>query len=375
MNQYMKLFGNKKRVSLLSLLLSTVVMFSHHASAAPNCSLAPGSSEITAPMVLQAQNITAGEDLPNGTVLFSQLFTQAAFPSITCTASATAYTASTQYSYTARPKPLSAWSGTPHPGQIYETGVPGIGVVVSYYGRAFPTYRETGIAAPAGTVFGYNNIPLEFDVSFIKIGTIAPGTIKGADLPSVAMEFITQGSNPVRLFSMSFTGAINIVAQTCQTSDVNVPMGTINADQIFKGKGTASKWVDASINLTNCPQFYGVKGRGYYSNNGIGSLSLPANQVSLMLTPNTSVIDSSKGIMGLKSGSGSASGVGIQLAYGEVNAPSPDLVNFDVFKNYIMSNGGATTQKLPLVARYIQTDERVTPGRADATATFTINYY
>jgi type 1 fimbria pilin len=40
-----------------------------------------------------------------------------------------------------------------------------------------------------------------------------------------------------------------------------------------------------------------------------------------------------------------------------------------------MVNNDSTTQTLPLVARYIQTSDQVTPGKADAAVTFMINYY
>lgn len=79
--------------------------------------------------------------------------------------------------------------------------------------------------------------------------------------------------------------------------------------------------------------------------------------------------------MGLKTGSSSASGVGIQMAFGEVNDVSPTFINFSSTKNYTMVSSTQNTVIIPLIARYIQTESLVLPGRADASATFTINYY
>lgn len=98
----------------------------------------------------------------------------------------------------------------------------------------------------------------EFDIYIIKIGPVSPGTIKGSDLPSSSMRLIPEGGNTLVLSSLNITGTINIISQTCQTPDVNVPIGQVGINQTFKGKGTASAWQDALIRLTNCPQFYGT---------------------------------------------------------------------------------------------------------------------
>jgi type 1 fimbria pilin len=79
--------------------------------------------------------------------------------------------------------------------------------------------------------------------------------------------------------------------------------------------------------------------------------------------------------MGLKTGAGSATGVGVQLANGKVSDTSPTFLLFSGVQSFTMVNNNETTLTIPLVARYIQTADSVTPGKADATATFTLNYY
>ncbi|WP_431225951.1 fimbrial protein (plasmid) [Serratia sp. L9] len=376
MSLYSNLF-NKKRI--VSLLLGMVTMYAYHVSAAMTCKYDSGFATINASIALQARNMTVGPDLPNGTVLYSQRFEPSSLPHIICTPSQTGYRIYNRLAYTATPLPLSDWSGSPYAGKIYKTGVSGIGIVATIQGMPLP-YSFTSSSANANIGHKHLSVFRDVNIAFVKIGSVSPGVINGGELPSIKIDFTTEGSDNdaainIRLASLSFSGVINIVAHTCQTPDVNVPMGTLDINKTFKGVGTASQWQDTSIHLTNCPRFYGVKGSGTYSDNGTVNNTMPLNQIGMTLTPNTSIIDGAKGIMGLKTGAGAASGVGIQLAYGQVSDASPTMVNFASPKTFSLGNNVSTNKVLPLVARYIQTEDVVKPGRADATATFTINYY
>ncbi|MHA7848218.1 fimbrial protein [Serratia sp. D1N4] len=367
-----------KKMKITALLLGMAAIYTHNASAA-TCSFAAGNSRFVAVVPLQAQNITVGPDTPNGTVLLSHYVGgvsggAANTPTFSCTSEPVGYNIAAKYANTSTPKALSAWSGSPYPGQVYETGVPGIGVVTSYWGRSIPTDRTTINVGSNAPYTGF--VGAEFDLILIKIGPVSPGTIRGADLPSVAVQVTPQGGVPLSLNGISFSGTINIVSQTCQTPDVHVPMGTVNIAQNFKGLNSASAWRDASIRLTNCPRFYGTKFQvRSYTSVGTPSSIPTANSLELKLAPNTSIIDSAKGILGIKTGTESATGVGIQMAYGNIGDASPALVNFANSRSFNMVNNDSTTQTLPLVARYIQTSDQVTPGKADAAVTFMINYY
>jgi type 1 fimbria pilin len=77
--------------------------------------------------------------------------------------------------------------------------------------------------------------------------------------------------------------------------------------------------------------------------------------------------------MSLSASADSATGVGIQIASG--NTSINNSFNFAQERTQALPKDGTTTLKVPLVARYIQTEDRVTPGRADGKVTFTINYY
>lgn len=156
-------------------------------------------------------------------------------------------------------------------------------------------------------------------------------------------------------------------------------MGSYEIPKIFTKVGSYTDWKDASIILTDCPRFYGTLNDGrntFNSDDGTsGKGTLTSNILNLTLTPNTSVIDSTTGILSVKTGTGAATGVGIQLAYGSETDTAPDLVDFSLSNNYTMPDDTLTNRTFPLIARYIQTESEVTAGRADATVTFTINYY
>lgn len=97
------------------------------------------------------------------------------------------------------------------------------------------------------------------------------------------------------------------------------------------------------------------------------------NSIGVRLTPVTSIIDSTNGIIGLDSSlPDAASGVGIQIGWG-----TPPSVLFDLSqeKSLSLPKDGSTTINVPLSARYIQTSTTVTPGKANAKVVFLINYY
>ncbi|CNE33365.1 fimbrial protein [Yersinia intermedia] len=324
---------------------------------------------------LQGSAITVGPDTANGTTVFRQTYIPT-FPnaSIQCDS-----VGLFSYSFLIKntPLPLSSWNAGAYAGKTYETGVPGLGIAFWSAGVLFPVVRPTTACTESAscTVPAAN---LSSDISIIKIGPISPGVISGSNLPCASFGVGLPGNN-VELNQICFSGILNIVSQTCATPDVNVSMGTFEVSRNFNGIGSSTPWKNASINLVNCPQFYGTLNDGrntFYSDNdtkGVGAFT--PNTLSLSFIPNTSIINNANGIMGLKTGSSSASGVGIQIALGEMGDVSPTFLNFSNIKNYTMVSTTQSTVRIPLLARYIQTESLVLPGRADASATFTINYY
>jgi major type 1 subunit fimbrin (pilin) len=370
----------KKGAVIALALIPLLFMKAAYAS----CSFGPQSAvkqvaSTTQPLL--GGNITVGSEIANGTVVYKQTYIPTfGNPTILCT-----QTGAFQYQSLFSSTPLlTSWNTGTFAGKVYETGVQGLGVAISGYGGIVPY----NIASTAGSTCYSTSSCLYvesgtssfwgFNLNIIKIGPVASGSISGSQLPCISQGAGLSGSI-VNIARSCFSGTLNVVSKTCTTPDVNVSMGTFEVGQTFKGIGTATPWKDASINLTNCPIFYGTLNDGrntFYSDNGTtGVGTFTNNTLGLTLAPNTSIIDATNGIMGLKTGSDSASGIGIQMGYGNAGDASPSLVSFTNAQSYQMTNNAVTSLRLPLVARYIQTASDVTPGRADATATFTINYY
>ncbi|WP_423978961.1 fimbrial protein [Klebsiella aerogenes] len=343
----------------------------------------------SAPMPLQLGAITAGADLADGTVLYKQTY-NLDFTSgnqaitVTCTGNGNP---SGHYTYSSTPLPLSSWSSGIESGKVYETGVPGIGVWVHQGTTGDAALPVSKLLSNSGDVHcsltGGNNQCIVFggfkrwDVYLIKTGPIQPGTIVGSNLPCIRVNYNVSGSLSEGLVeeNVCMSGTINVVASSCKTPDVTVPMGSYDVSS-FSGKGSATKWVNASIKLTDCPVYYGhgSSGSWYVDASGTNNSGTPTkNALTVRLTPATAVINSSQGIFGLTPTTDSAGGAGIQLAYG--SSASPELVDLNATKTYEMDIGSTGISEIPLVARYIQTDTKVTPGVANSAVTFLINYY
>ncbi|MEH3481092.1 MULTISPECIES: fimbrial protein [Enterobacter] len=350
-----------------------------NANAITTCTL-PASVPVNYTVPLAPQNITVGPDIPNGTVIYRLNFNQPVIDGFVCsTPQGGSFSLPQRLDYTSLPMPLANWSGTPFPGKVYNTSVPGIGVVAwnDLSNQALPTVAFTTTSTGGDFSFW---VRINTVLSFIKIGPVSPGVISGASLPKVHLDFAADPSvagTSKRIYNLSYTGSINVVSQTCSTPDVNVSLGSYHVSK-FTGKGSTTPWVDSSIVIRNCPRFYGYFNNSNFNTSaGAGSTAVgnaETNILSVSLTPQNAVLDSTRGIMALATSTDAAKGVGIQLGWGEATA-APNLVNFSQTQNYAMPNNTQTDFRFPLVARYYQTDSVVSPGKANGKLTFTINYY
>ncbi|WP_193101693.1 fimbrial protein [Burkholderia sp. Z1] len=327
-----------------------------------------GPGTLVTPLNINA--LTVGRDVPNGTVLYRQTVTPMGL-AIDCTGSND--TINARYSLPTTPLPLSNWNGNLYPGRVYETGVPGIGIALWYAGNAFPYSRLVcgGATCQIGGPYA-----AYFDISLIKIGPVSPGVIQGANLPSFQVDYASD--NVLPLIRGSFIGSINIVSRTCTTPDVNVDMGQ-HQTKAFSGSGSATPWKDFNIQLQNCPAFLGASAYTRTTDTATGwsreVVTATPNTLGFSLQPTTTIVDPTQGIVALKqttSGPAAATGVGLQIA---------NASNQPVSFNSTMSSGITPTAtpganySIPLRARYIQTGSAApTPGPADTSVMFTINY-
>jgi type 1 fimbria pilin len=234
--------------------------------------------------------------------------------------------------------PVSGYSN------VYSTNVTGVGVRLSRQindidGNPRTTYYPHTISIPAGNN-AYFVSPSYFQVELIKIaqrtgsGTFARGTYT-----------TYSGDDGISAVTSVLNGiGITVVTPSCKTQDVQVQMGRF-ASKEFKAIGT-----------TTIKRAFSIPIRCQTSQQNV-SLVLDAAR-------DPSNID---GVLRIASGNNTAAGVGIQLLKGDgtpvrFGASIPVGPSID------------TTYQIPFSARYYQTSNRVTPGRADGEATFTLTY-
>lgn len=356
-------------------VLISLAGYNHDAYADTHCTPSQKYPAYTMTVPINT-SITVGADTPNGTVIYRSNIIPDKYSGITCDQPISGVPVILDVS---NPKTaLTPWNTPPFGGSVYATSVPGIGVVGWRKQQGTPVQTDT----LSNTQPGDTLLSTGFALSFIKIGDIAPGEVQLSLVPNMTLDIPSlpgYSGFPINLGKVSFTGTLHVVSQTCQTPDVNVDLGQRELRQYFKGIGSATPWVDSSITLQDCPRFYGTYDDNHYQESWDGEAptgSPGENLLTVKITPNSDIIDATNGIMALESSDNdrSALGVGIQIGWGEAgNSPVP--FNFMLPQQFDLPNSGVSSFRIPLAARYIQTEQAIAPGRGDAKATFLISYY
>ncbi|QIP56117.1 fimbrial protein [Hafnia alvei] len=336
--------------------------------------------------VALSNSIYAGNDLDIGTVLYRTTIHPNASLGLNCVTDAAGASIPVYYKVSVEPSGGAfIQSGVPYNGQIYPTNIAGIGVALWHSGNTFTSttpYYDGAIDFSAnfsGDVWHGTS----FDMSLIKTGNIASGAqVTGQSLPTAIFntnDVPGVSGLPLTLMTVNFSGVITVMTATCETPDVNVSLGSFDTATAFKGKGSTTPWVDSSIVLDQCPTFSGYYGAGSGQSVTGGSTpsggTLVTNKLILSLQSDTPLIDGPNGIISVNAGTSNdsaATGVGIQIGYGNIVSPTkwsfPDTWTVNAPTDISQSF------KIPLAARYYQIGDYVTPGPADAQVEFTINY-
>lgn len=306
---------------LLALLLAA---FSVQAS----CGFASGvSSEV--PGYLSFGNVAVQRDVPVGSVI--------------ATATTGAYNggnniAGCSEAWTYRWE-LSKWGTLSSLGSnIYNTNLSGVGIRLTNTasGKMLPYDQSTG--ANVYIFIGGNGIKAEL----IKTGEITSGTLDTGMLARASV------ANQFYLANVTLNGTNTITSESCSvtTNPVNVPLGDHDKSE-FSGPGSATAWQTFNINLS-CIQGARINVR------------IDATADSDAGVP---------GVIKLDSDPVNASGVGVQLWYRYEDSP----VQLGQERYYYTSPSGGN-EYVQLQARYYQTTQSITAGKANATATFTLTY-
>ncbi len=111
----------------------------------------------------------------------------------------------------------------------------------------------------------------------------------------------------------------------------------------------------------------------FASENNITSISYTPNVFRLELSPLYGTVNAAQGAMNIEPDTNAAKGIAIQIATG--SAASNALFNLGSEHRIISPNDGRAEISLPLIARYIKMDDKVSAGKTDGKVVFTINYY
>lgn len=234
---------------------------------------------------------------------------------------------------------LSKWGTLSSLGSnIYNTNLPGVGIRLTNTTTSKMLPYDEKVGANTYIYIRGNGIKAEL----IKTGDITGGTLDSGMLARASV------ANQLYFANATLNGTNTITSESCSvtTNPVNVPLGDHDKSE-FSGPASATAWQTFNINLSCI--------RGARINVRIDATA-----------------DSDAGVPGvikLDNDPVNASGVGIQLWYRNENSP----VQFGQERYYYTSPSGGN-EYVQLQARYYQTKQGITAGKANATATFTLTY-
>ncbi|MBG2876902.1 type 1 fimbrial protein [Proteus alimentorum] len=277
------------------------------------------------------------------------------------------------------------------PSNVFQTNNPGLGIVF-YANRNKENTLPLGIPKlswEGQREFNENRKSMRYfaspilHYSIIKIGPIQPGTFDLTNIARMQLDVnypdraqVDAPGFPIVASYIEIGGSITVTSSSCKTQDYTVELGS-HETATLPAKGSSTKWINSDIILTNCPAFRGYysgkKGNVYTSEVGQTFPERDPNELRVTIKPVNPAIPEYPGTFKINDVPGAAKGVGIQLAFGDVGE---DFVKFNTptsFAQPVTEKAGVVS--IPLRARYIRVDDRISAGRANGAATFMIEYY
>jgi type 1 fimbria pilin len=240
--------------------------------------------------------------------------------------------------------------GTEVPGynKVFTTAVPGVGIRLSrYFSDGEVNYYPHDRATTND--FGDFNAVSRFQVELFKIAAV---TGNGPLAHGTYTQYYSVADNKSVLTTNLLGEGITIITPSCSVDlgsrNISVEFGKVPQSE-FKGRGSVAGERQFSIKL-NCKAGQNAQNTVYLR---MDATADPSNEQGVLRVA--------------QAGTGTATGVGIQVIDNQsvpVKFGSDMLVGPSKDGDYV----------LPYTARYFQTGDKVTPGRADGTATFTLDY-
>lgn len=310
---------------------------------------------LTASTVLTPQTITISRDLPVGSPIGNELVSGVVQ---TYSCSNTPAPALTYQEFGV--KGYGTYVTSINGRRVYSTNVPGVGYAVGLTmlnicnSTAYVNGTLTGdgnvnnkiLCSVNGLIGGGANLTAQARIQFYKTAeSTGSGTVSASKVGAfILRNDQTNWVMPESVINMAAFN-VNSIACTVTNSAISVPMGTVQKNA-FAGPGT---W-PGDANTRNF------------------SIPLDCNAGTLVnLQIDGNAQNAAQGVLNLNESSGSASGVGIQLLRNNSPLPLSTTINTGM-----TTSEGANS--IPLQARYYQTGSNITPGTANASATFTLTY-
>ncbi|WP_321959005.1 fimbrial protein [Burkholderia cenocepacia] len=243
--------------------------------------------------------------------------------------------------------------GTPNSNNIYPTSIPNIGVRL---------WLPSGSQAPAKVGFITSTETAWSESWVLRLQLIKTGEITaGGTLAGTYAHLRAGGADGESLVEYRFSKPVNVRPRipTCKVATplVTVPMGSV-VKSYFTGVGSTSN-ANAFDILLSCSG--GNPGTSTNAHVTLTDATDPKNtSTTLSLSKDSN-----------------ASGIGLQvLRSGTPLGFGPDSAAVGNTNQWHAGNvkQGQATLKIPLSARYVQTAPSITPGVANARATFTLSY-
>ncbi|CAB5511060.1 hypothetical protein LMG26857_00344 [Achromobacter anxifer] len=243
------------------------------------------------------------------------------------------------------------------PEGVYSSGIPGVGARFKAKFRNCPQGYWPVVCI---TTLKEDPGPIELYIELIKIGPFRPTVVSCCGPPVALLDLPYPEAAYV---AFTYAGRVSVIMKrqpTCSfpsNSSIQASLATVSAGS-FRGVGSTSPERPFKIDLT-CKGGDGVTPMDAYVT--LTDATDPGNRSNaLTLSPESG-----------------AKGVGVEVLSGTTvlgyGADSNELGNPGQWKAGTVSPG-TSVFSIPLTARYVQTESVVTPGTANARATFTMSY-
>ncbi len=246
---------------------------------------------------------------------------------------------------------------------VYQTNVSGIGFRIRTQGlegsslmytakdtltAMWYTSKNESIGDTTTDTLYIGNVYLQFYIT----GPVTPGdiTFNSPTLTEVRGPVENSNVGAITFSNLTITGSIPVTVLACETPDITVDLKKHDSSD-FPRIGSTSATTAFNFTIKNCPT----------NLNSVNYTFKPASGITLKGSGDDQYLT--------LDGDSTASGVGIQMLYGD--GSSIPFNSKTEYTDYVASTGGDYT--IPMKARYVRTGT-ISPGTANSAVEFEMSY-